>query len=51
MGLFSFIRTSYKYLIGATPLLTRFNKINGIIRVYDGTTCLVLFGDEKYDLI
>ena len=27
----------------------RFNKIDGFIRVYDGTRYLVLFGSEKYD--
>ena len=29
----------------------RFNKVNGFIRVYDGTRHLVLFGPEKYDAI
>ena len=28
-----------------------FDKINGMIRVYDGTRYLILFGSEKYDLI
>ena len=27
----------------------RFDSVNGFIRVYDGTRCLVLFGGEKYD--
>ena len=29
----------------------RFNKIDGIIRVYDGSRYLTLFGSEKYDTI
>ena len=29
----------------------RFDKIDGFIRVYDGTKYLVLFGPEKYDAI
>ena len=41
---------TYKNLI-ANPLHTRFNKIDGFIRVYDGTRYLVLFGSEKYDSI
>ena len=27
------------------------NKVDGFIRVFDGTGCLVLFGNEKYDYI
>ena len=29
----------------------RFDKINGIIRIYDGTRYLTLFGTKKYDAI
>ena len=29
----------------------RFDKIDGFIRVYDGTRYLVLFGSEKYNFI
>ena len=29
----------------------RFDKIDGFIRIYDGTRYLVLFGPEKYDAI
>ena len=29
----------------------RFDKIDALIRVYDGTKYLVLFGSEKYDFI
>ena len=29
----------------------RFNKVDGIIRIYDRTRYLVLFGPEKYDTI
>ena len=36
-------------LIGAKPLHIWFNKINGFIRVYDGTRYLVLFEGEKCD--
>ena len=42
---------SYKNLIGTKSLCIRSNKINGFIRVYDGTRYLVLFGAEKYDFI
>ena len=38
---------SYKTLIGTKPLLIRFDKINGFIRVYDGTRYLVLFRMKK----
>ena len=38
-------------MIGAKPLGIRFNKVDGFIRVYDGTTYLVLFFPEKYDVI
>ena len=42
---------SYKGLIAAKPLLIRFDKIDGFIRVYDRTRHLVLFLREKYDFI
>ena len=42
---------SYKTLIGGKPFYIRFNKVDGFIRVYDGTRYLVLFGPEKYDAI
>ena len=38
---------SYETLMGAKPSHISFNKI----RVYDGTTYLVLFRGEKYDFI
>ena len=41
----------YKSLIAAKPVLIRFDKTDGFIRVYDGTRYLVLFGSEKYDII
>ena len=41
---------SYKNLI-AKLLHIRFDKIDGFIRVYDGTRQLVLFGSEKYNFI
>ena len=40
---------SYKTLIGAKPLRIRLYKVNGFIRIYDGTRYLVLFELEKYD--
>ena len=42
---------SYKTLIGSKPLRIRFDKIDGFIRIYDGTRYLTLFGSEKYDAI
>ena len=33
------------------PLRIRFDKTNGFIKTYDGTRCLVMFGNEKYDSI
>ena len=42
---------SYNTLIGAEPLRIRFDKIDGFIRVYDGTRYLVLFGFENYGAI
>ena len=42
---------SFKTLIGVKPLRIRFDKVDGLIRVYDGTRYLVLFGIEKYDFI
>ena len=41
----------YKRLIGSRPLRIRFNKIDGFIRVYDGTRYLVSFTSEKYNSI
>ena len=42
---------SYKTLIGSKPLRTTLDKIDGFIRIYDGTRYLTLFGSEKYDAI
>ena len=42
---------SYKNLIAAKPLCTRFDKVGGFIRLYDGNRYLVLFENEKYDSI
>ena len=42
----------YRTLIGPKPLRIRFDKINGFIRIYDGTRhSVVLLGSEKYDAI
>ena len=38
-------------MIDAEAFRIRFDKINGFIRVYDGTRYLILFGSEKYDFI
>ena len=38
-------------MFGAKPLRFRFDKVDGFIRVYDGTRYLVLFGSKKYDVI
>ena len=43
--------TSYKTLIGAKLLRIRFDKVDGFIRVFDGTRYLVLLGPEKYETI
>ena len=50
MGIFWF-DISYKTLIDPEPLHIGFNKIDGFIRIYDGTRYLTLFGSEKYDAI
>ena len=42
---------SYKTLINSKPLRIRFFKIDGFIRIYDGTRYLTLFGSEKGDAI
>ena len=42
---------SYKTLIGSKPLRIRFDEIDGIIRIYNGTRHLTLFGTKKYDAI
>ena len=42
---------SYKTLIGVKPLQIRFNKIDGIIRIYDRSRYLTLFGTKEYDAI
>ena len=41
----------YKTLIGEKLLRIRLDKVDGFIKVYDGTRYLVLFGPEKYDAI
>ena len=42
---------SYKNLIGSKPLQIRLDRIDGIIRIYDGTRYLKLFSTKKYDAI
>ena len=38
-------------MIGAKPLLIKFDKIDGYIKIHDGTRYLTLFGSEIYDAI
>ena len=42
---------SYKTFMSAKLVRIRFNKIDGFIKIYDGTRYLVLFGPERYDAI
>ena len=41
----------HKNLIGVNPLHLIFNKIDGLIRVFNGSRYLVLLGPGKYDVI
>ena len=50
-NIFWFITFHRKILIGTKPMLLRFDKAKGFIRVYDGSRYLVLFVPEKYDAI
>ena len=38
-------------MIGPKPLRIIFDRIDGLIRISDGTRCLTLNGPEKYDTI
>ena len=38
---------SFKTFIGSKPLCFRFDKIDGFIRIYDGTRYLIFFCSEK----
>ena len=42
---------SYKTLIGSKPFWIRFDKTDGIIRIYDGTRYLTLFRTKKFDAV
>ena len=42
---------SYKTLIGSKPLWIRFDKIDGIMRIYDRNRHLTFFGPKKCDAI
>ena len=42
---------SYITLNGAKPLRISFNKLEGFLKIYDGTRNSVLFGTEIYDFI
>ena len=41
----------YKPFIDSKPLRIRFDKVDGFIRVCDGSRYLVLFNQERYDVI
>ena len=41
----------YKTWTGAKRLRIRFDKVDGFIRIFNGTSSLVLFVPEKYDAI
>ena len=41
---------SHKALISSKPLRIRFDKIDGITRIYDGTRYLTLFGTKNMTL-
>ena len=41
----------YQTLIGPKPLRIRFDKIDGFIKIYDGSKYLVVLGPEKCDAI
>ena len=42
---------SYKTLTGSKPLEIRFDKIDRIIRIYDGTRYITLLGTKKYGAV
>ena len=44
-------KISYKTLIGSKSLRIRFDKIDGIVIIYDGTRYLTLFDTKNYDAI
>ena len=42
---------SYKTFIGLKPMRIRFDKIYGIIKIYDGTRYLTSFGTKNMALV
>ena len=42
---------SYKALIDSKPSRIRFDKVDGIVRIYDRSRYLILFGNKNYDTI
>ena len=42
---------SYKPFMGKKPLVIRFDEVDGLIKIYDGTRYLVLFSPRWYDAI
>ena len=51
MKFFSIYNISYKILIDSKPWRIRFDKIDGIISVYDEARFLTSFGLEEYEAI
>ena len=51
MKFFSVYNISYKILIGSKPWRIRFDKIDGIISIYDEARFLTSFGLEEYEAI
>ena len=49
--MFWFMTLHIKLWFGAKTLHIRFDKVDGIIRIYDAARYLVLFGPEKYNAI
>ena len=41
----------FKTFMGAKPLCIRFDKVDGMIKIYDGTRYLELFGPRIYNAI
>ena len=49
--IFLFIKFQTKFHFDSKHLCIKFNKIDALIRIYNETRYLVLFGSEKYDSI
>ena len=49
--IFWFMTIHTKFWLVPNHFLLKFDKLDGFIRVYDGTTDLILFGPESYSFI